>query len=87
MRRVNQPIVELAGRRCSDRLEPLLADGRVSKVRCVFRPVLLGVAEQRLSNDRSQGRFFLAADACLQLVVLDVGIDGGGPSEHERERA
>ena len=54
-----------------------------AEMRRVARAVLERVAEEYLADDRYRRGIFLAPDARLQLIVLNVEIDRGGPPQHE----
>src|SRR6185437_8054003 len=86
MRLIDEPVVKLPVRVLDDHLKKLLADRGLTKMGRISGAVLERIAQEYLADDRSEGRIFLAPDAGLQFIVLNVEVHRSGPSQHERER-
>ena len=86
MRLIDKPVVKLPVRVLDDHLKKLFADRGLAEMSRVSGAVLECVAQEYLSDDRSQGGIFLAPDACLQFIVLNVEVDRRGPPHHEGQR-
>ena len=80
-------LMESGLRRLSDHFEKLPSHRRSTEVCGVAGTVFKGVGEEHLTCDGgARGRCWERADSSLQLVVMDVQVDGSGPPKHERKR-
>ena len=75
---VGQPVMEFVRRRLRDHFQQFPHCRRRAEVRGIACAILQRVAKEDLAGDGAERRVFLAADAGLQLIVLNVEINGRG---------
>ena len=80
MRVIDESVMELPMRVVDDHLKKLLANRWLAEMSCISGAILERVAQEYLADDRTQGRIFMASDTGLELIVLNVEIDGRCPS-------